>query len=82
MRMWLQQTEKGNLLLCCKTALLVYTLYAGFCPTWVIAAAAGSGADPPHPFKLVMVPVAHIIACECVWAQITDLQLGKVLDEV
>lgn len=50
--------------------------------TWVIAAAASSGADPPYPFKLVVVPVAHVFAHESVWGQVTDLQLGELLDDV
>lgn len=48
----------------------------------MIAAAAGSGADPPHPLKLVVVPVAHVVAHERIWGQVTDLQLGELLDEV
>lgn len=50
--------------------------------TCMIAAAASSGADPPHPFKLVVVPVAHVITHESVWGQVTDLQLGELPDEV
>lgn len=50
--------------------------------TCVIAAAAGSGADPPYPFKLVVVPVAHVIALKRVRGQVTDLQPGELPDEV
>ena len=62
--------------------MLFCSAYACFCQTCMIAAAASGGADPPHPLKLVVVPVAHVIACERVWGQITDLQLGEVPDEV
>ena len=50
--------------------------------TCVIAAAASSGADPPCPFKLVVVPVAHFVALERVRGQVTDLQPGELPDEV
>lgn len=53
-----------------------------FILTCMIPAAASSGADPPHPFKLAVVPVTHIITSECIWGQITDLQLGEIPDEV
>lgn len=53
-----------------------------FILTCVIPAATSSGADPPHPFKLAVVPVTHIITSECIWGQITDLQLGEIPDEV
>lgn len=48
----------------------------------MIAAAAGSRADPPHPLKLVRVPAVSLIAREGVWGQVTDLQLGELLGKV
>lgn len=54
----------------------------GFSVTWVITAAASSGAHPPHAFKLVVVPVAHVVTHERVRGQVTDLQLREMLEEV
>lgn len=53
-----------------------------FILTWVVPTASGSGADPPHPLKLVVAPVTHIIATERVWGQVTDLHPGEIPDEV
>lgn len=41
--------------------------------TSVIEAATSSGANPPYPFKLVVVPLVQIIAHEPIWSQVTDL---------
>lgn len=63
--------------------LLAQTLFVhGFSLACVIAAAPSSGAHPPHPLELVMVPVACVIALERVWGQVAYLQPGELLDEV
>lgn len=54
----------------------------GFSVTSVIEAAASSGADPPCPVELVVVPAAYIVTRERVWGQVTDLQLRELPDEV
>lgn len=50
--------------------------------TCIIEAASSGGSHPPHPLVLVLVPVAHVITLQCVWGQVTDLQLGELPDEV
>lgn len=44
--------------------------------TCIVPASSSSRAYPPHPLKLVVVPVTHFITDQRVWSQVADLQLG------
>ena len=53
-------------------------------PTRVVPAATGHGPHPPCAFKLGVVPVADLVADQCVrqFSVFLDVKLGKLMQEV
>lgn len=50
--------------------------------TWVVPAASGGGADPPRAFELAEDPAADLAAAQRVRCQVTDVEAGKLTQEI